>query len=165
MGIWCFSKQVFCCGGVWTGKGDPSPAEHWGCSQSRSHTLDLHGFDPICAAHMSCKGQEQYSAHSRLMCSAVFPLIGRTGTETMASWTSERSEQGKKARDKRAERWETRKVTGLDRGDLPDCGCHEGRQVEKGKRAQEWREVGCWRGDAAANGLGGSGSIQQTLGG
>lgn len=55
----------------------------------------------------------------------------------MASWKSERSEQGKKARDKKAERRETGKVTGLDRGYLPDCRCHGERQVEKGKRAHQ----------------------------
>lgn len=83
----------------------------------------------------------------------VFPLVGRIGTEMMAPWKPERSEQGKKAQGKRMGRLERRKVSGLDRGQLTKCGCHGERQMEKGKRAQEWREEGCGRGDGASNTL------------
>ena len=65
----------------------------------------------------------------------MFPLVGRTGTEMVAPWESEKSEQGKKAQGKRMGRLERRKVSGLDRGQLTKCGCHGERQVEKGKRA------------------------------
>lgn len=52
----------------------------------------------------------------------------------MASWKSERSGQGKKAEDKRAQRCTKGKVVGVDRGDLLDCRHHEERQAGKGRR-------------------------------
>lgn len=48
-----------------------------------------------------------------------------------ASWKSERSGQGKKAEDKRAQRCRKGKLVGVDRGDLLDCRHHEERQVGK----------------------------------
>lgn len=55
----------------------------------------------------------------------------------VALWKSERPEQSKHSQDKRAEKWEIGKVMDLDKGHMPDCRCHEERQVETSKRAQE----------------------------